>query len=335
MKLLSFQTCPLCDSKKIAPFLTCRDTLTHRGEFTIASCGECGFRFTNPYPSAEDIHVFYDTPDYTPVSNSKEGLLNKGYHLARRVMLRAKRRLVQRLVGRGLRSAPPRGSNQAFHETSLEPQGGAERSPRPTLLDIGCGTGEFLATMKQAGWSVQGVEPYEPAKNSAIKNFQIPVTDLAGQSSLPDHAYDVITLWHVLEHAHDLHRSMAEISRLLKPGGLVLIGVPNCDSWDAKFYGAHWAAYDTPRHLFHFNPATMRRLATRHNFEVASIHPLFFDPIYIPLLTEKKRADKNVLRGVYAAIRSFIFSLFYPAKCTAIAYVLKSEEKNTGGEQRE
>ena len=305
MNLLTSPACPLCDSPNIAPLLTCRDTLTHRGEFTVASCADCAFRFTNPYPSPDDIHVFYDTPDYTPVSNSTRGLLNKCYHLARRVMLRSKRRLVRKL----------------------------SRLKKGALLDIGCGTGEFLATMKRAGWDVQGVEPFAPARESAASRFQIPVTDLAGQSSLPDHAFDVITLWHVLEHAHDLHRSMAEISRLLKPGGLVLIGVPNCDSWDAKFYGAHWAAYDTPRHLFHFTPATLRLLAARHNFRVTSLHPLLFDPIYIPLLTEKKRPDKNYFRGVYAAFVSFFTSLLNPARCTAVAYALKNV-KNPKSEVR-
>ena len=296
MNLKKFTSCPLCDSPRIALFCACRDTLTRRGEFTIFACEDCGFRFTNPYPSADDIHVFYESGDYTPITNTTRGLLNKGYHLARRVMLRAKLRLVRRL------------SELATGK----------------LLDIGCGTGEFLATMKQGGWEVQGVEPFETARTSAVERFNIPVADLAGQPLLPDRAYNVITLWHVLEHAHGIHESMSEISRLLKPGGLVLIGIPNCASWDAQFYGRHWAAYDTPRHLHHFTPDTLRCLAERHGFRVAAMRPLLFDPLYIPLLTEKGRPDKNLLRGAYAATRSLAVSLFNPARCPAIAYALKT-----------
>ena len=295
MNLVTLSSCPLCESPRIAPLLVCRDTLTLRGDFTISSCGDCGFRFTNPFPSADDIHAFYESDDYTPVTNSTRGALNKGYHLARRVMLRAKRRLVCRLAQRGT---------------------GA-------LLDIGCGTGEFPAVMRDAGWDVQGVEPFAPARESAAGRFNIPVADLEGQSLLPDHAYDVITLWHVLEHAHGIHHSMSEIARLLKPGGLVLIGIPNCASWDAQFYGAHWAAYDTPRHLHHFTPDTLRRLAEKHGFCVTAMRPLLFDPLYIPLLTEQRRPDKNLLRGAYAATRSFAASLLNPARCPAIAYALK------------
>ena len=295
MNLSKFHSCPLCDSTHIALFCACRDFLTRRGDFTIFSCDDCGFRFTNPYPSADDIHVFYESDDYTPTTNTTRGVLNKGYHLARRVMLRAKLRLVRRLSQRAT----------------------------GVLLDIGCGTGEFLATMKQGGWEVQGVEPFDAARASAVARFNVPVADLAGQVLLPCHAYDVVTLWHVLEHAHDIHQSMSEISRLLKPGGLVLIGIPNCASWDAEFYGKHWAAYDTPRHLHHFTPDTLRRLAERHGFRVTAMRPLLFDPVYIPLLTEKERADKNLLRGAYAATRSLAASLLNPARCPAIAYALK------------
>lgn len=298
MPLLSFTACPLCGSPRIPTLLTCRDTLTRLGDFTIASCADCGFRFTNPYPSPDDIHAFYASDDYTPVTNSTRGLLNKGYHLARRVMLRAKRRLVRRLA----------------------------RRATGTLLDIGCGTGEFPATMKQGGWDVQGVEPFAPARDSAATRFGIPVTDLPGQALLPGHAYDVITLWHVLEHAHDIHHSMAEIARLLKPGGLALIGIPNCASWDAQFYGPDWAAYDTPRHLHHFTPATLGRLAGQHGFRVTSLHPLLFDPLYIPLLSEKTSPAPCYPRGLYAAAVSLAVSLLNPARCTAVAYALRREQ---------
>jgi len=303
MNLITDKKCPLCDRERLSDLLVCQDRLTHRGSFTVCVCGACGFRFTNPYPAQEDIHVFYESDDYVPVSNTTKGLINKGYHLARRVMLRAKRRMVSRLTGR----------------------------TEGRLLDIGCGTGEFAGIMKEAGWQVQGVEPYAAARESAQTRFGVPVADVSGQAGLPGKSYDVITLWHVLEHAHGLQRSLRELERLLAPGGTVLIGVPNYTCFDAGFYREKWAAYDTPRHLFHFAPETMRRLAARFGFEVVSIRPLLFDPLYIPLLTEKEREDRSWLRGLYVAAASFAVSLTQPTRCTAVTYVLKrvSERKET------
>lgn len=299
MNLLHDKQCPVCSGTTLGKMWQCQDRLTHQGTFTICACQTCGFRFTNPYPAQEDIHVFYDSADYVPVSNTTRGLINKGYHVARRIMLRAKRRMVNRLTGRA--------------------------SGR--LLDIGCGTGEFAGIMKEAGWNVQGVEPHAGARQSAIERFHVPVVDVPEQAAFPDHTFDVITLWHVLEHAHDLNRSMSELARLLAPGGTVLIGVPNYTCYDAAFYKERWAAYDVPRHLFHFAPDTMRRLAEKHGFFVAGISPLLFDPLYIPLLTEKELSNGSWLRGLRVALISFFISFFNPERCTALTYVLKRAPK--------
>lgn len=295
MDLITDNQCPVCGGTALQAVWQCHDRLTHRGAFTVCACGACGFRFTNPYPSQADIHVFYESDDYVPVSNTTRGLINKGYHVARRVMLRAKRRMVSRLTGR----------------------------TAGRLLDIGCGTGEFAGIMKEAGWRVQGVEPFAAARDSAAARFGVPVVDVPEQAALPDHAFDVITLWHVLEHAHDVNRSMRELDRLLTPDGTVLIGVPNYTCYDAGFYRDQWAAYDVPRHLYHFAPDTMRRLAARHGFAVTALRPLLFDPLYIPLLTEKERPDRFWFRGLGVAVASFVVSLLRPARCTALAYVLK------------
>jgi 2-polyprenyl-3-methyl-5-hydroxy-6-metoxy-1,4-benzoquinol methylase len=298
VNLIADKQCPLCGGERLRDLWSCQDRLTHRGTFTVCCCDACGFRFTNPYPSQDDIGVFYESDDYVPVSNTTKGLINKGYHVARRVMLRAKRAMVTRLTGRG--------------------------SGR--LLDIGCGTGEFAGVMKEAGWQVQGVEPYAAARESAQARFGVPVVDVPQQASLSDRSYDLITLWHVLEHAHDVNRSFRELDRLLAPGGTVLIGVPNYTCYDAGVYRDKWAAYDTPRHLFHFAPDTMRRLAAKHGFAVVALKPLLFDPLYIPLLTEKEREDRSWLRGLCVAAASLAVSLANPSRCTAVAYVLRRQE---------
>jgi 2-polyprenyl-3-methyl-5-hydroxy-6-metoxy-1,4-benzoquinol methylase len=298
MTLITDNQCPVCGGERLTGLWVCQDRLTHLGSFTVCACRACGFRFTNPYPPLEEIGAFYASDDYVPVSNTTKGLINKGYHVARRVMLRAKRSLVARLTGRA--------------------------SGR--LLDIGCGTGEFAGIMKEAGWQVQGVEPHTAARESAHARFGVPVVDVTGQAGLPDKGYDLITLWHVLEHAHDVNRSFRELDRLLAPGGTVLLGVPNHTCYDAGFYRERWAAYDTPRHLFHFAPDTMRRLAAKHGFEVKAVKPLLFDPLYIPLLTEKEREDPSWLRGLWVAAVSFAVSLANPARCTAVTYVLQRKE---------
>lgn len=304
MNLITEKQCPLCNGVALQPLWQCQDRLTRHGAFTVCVCGTCGFRFTNPYPAQEDIHIFYESDDYVPVSNTTRGLINKGYHLARRVMLRAKRRMVGRLTGRS-----------------------AGR-----LLDIGCGTGEFAGIMKEAGWQVQGVEPFAAARESAATRFGVPVVDVPQQAGLPDHAFDVITLWHVLEHAHNLNRSLRELDRLLAPDGTLLIGVPNYTCYDAGFYLDQWAAYDVPRHLYHFAPETMRRLAARYGFAVTAMRPLLFDPLYIPLLTEKERPDRSWLRGLGVAAVSFGVSVVCPSRCTALAYVLRRTPHRKGRE---
>ncbi len=298
MQLISEKACPLCGDERIRDLMTCPDCLTHRGSFRVAGCETCGFRFLNPYPSRDDIGVFYAAEDYVPVSNTTKGWINKGYHLARRIMLRAKRGLVTR----------------------------HSRRVTGRLLDIGCGTGEFAGYMLSSGWEAQGVEPCKPARESAQKRFGLPVADVSEQPALPDGHYDVITLWHALEHAHDLNHSMREVSRLLAPDGTVFIGVPNHACYDAEYYGAHWAAYDAPRHLYHFVPDTLRRLADKHGFTVTALLPLLFDPLYIPLLTEKGREDGSYLRGLYVAAISFFQSLMDAERCSAVTYVLRKKQ---------
>lgn len=285
----------MCGSDQLSEFCKCFDHLTTQETFSISSCNDCGFKFTNPYPSIDDIHLFYESDEYVPVSNTTKGLINKFYHLARRVMLYAKRRLVYKLTG----------------------------STSGRCLDIGCGTGDFIGYMKQSGWEVQGVEPHDKARMSAQERFGVQVVDISEQADLPDKFYNVVTLWHVLEHAHDVNRSMREIDRLLAEGGTVLIGVPNNTSYDASFYGSKWAGYDVPHHLYHFNPDVMSVLALKHGFKVEAMKSLLFDPLYMSLLTEKERDDRSWLRGLMVATISMSYGLFHPTRCSSMIYILR------------
>ena len=155
------------------------------------------------------------------------------------------------------------------------------------LLDIGCGTGEFLAYCRKGGYTVTGVEPNERARNFAITENRIQVSETLEGLGKPEGTFDCITLWHVLEHVHDLDAYMETIKKLLCTDGTLVIAVPNSNSWDAEKYKEFWAAYDVPRHLYHFTSGTMKELANRKGFDVEKIIPQKLDAYYVSMLSEK------------------------------------------------
>lgn len=155
------------------------------------------------------------------------------------------------------------------------------------LLDYGCGTGSFLAHMKTKGWNVTGVEPSSDARAKASENAIVHelIESVNG-------AYSIITLWHVLEHIHDLNKTLTELGKRLEASGTIFIAVPNYKSADATFYKNHWAAYDVPRHLWHFNQLTMKQILANAGFSVQKIIPMKLDAYYVSLLSESYK-DPN------------------------------------------
>lgn len=287
--------CPVCGGTALREVFRCPDRLTRKGEFAITECTACAFRWTNPYPPMDEIGQYYASEDYVPLSNTRRGTINRLYHVARWFTLRQKRRLIEKVSGGNAGS----------------------------LLDIGCGTGEFLGAMAHAGWRVLGIEPDEKARTRARDEFGVRVLSLEEKAGLADGAYDVITLWHVLEHAHDVNRNVHDLTRLLSIRGRVLIGVPNYDCFDGDVYGPRWAAYDPPRHLYHFTPRTMRRLLEKHGLRILGMRPMLFDPLYISLLSEKENAqDCRYLRGLRVGIQSTLLGRLRTERCTAITYIV-------------
>lgn len=188
-------------------------------------------------------------------NDSGGGLVNTAYRLVRGYTLRSKLSLVNQL-------------NQ-----------GTGR-----ILDVGCGTGAFLETCRAGGWQITGTEPDADARKIASEKLRIDVESNIG--ALNEHvAFDIITLWHVLEHIPDLNETIATLHRLLNQFGTLLIAVPNSDSYDAQYFGKYWAAYDVPRHLHHFTPKTIRPLFAKHGFTVVEQRPMLFDAFYIGLLS--------------------------------------------------
>ncbi len=272
--------CPKCKSTDFKPFLQCVDYTVTKEKFNIVSCKQCGFKFTNPRPDNKLIHKYYESENYISHSNTNSGFFNKLYHSIKKIAIKNKINIIE----------------------ELQPK-------NKSLLDIGCGTGSFLGTIKAKGWNVKGIEPNEKARNTAIETHSINVLDETELINLPKNSISVITLWHVMEHVHNIKQRSHEIYNLLEAGGYAIIAVPNHTSWDAKHYGEYWAAYDVPRHLSHFSPQTIKELFKDSNLKHVKSLPMKFDSYYVSLLSEKYKNSflqplKALLIGLYSNLKA-------------------------------
>jgi SAM-dependent methyltransferase len=288
------QKCLVCGRSEISVFLKCTDHFITQESFQIDQCDHCGFLFTADAPAADEIGSYYKSEDYISHSDTQKGLINKLYHLVRNVMLGKKERLIKSLTtGR-------------------------------KLLDIGCGTGHFLNYMQQKGFTCEGIEVDESARNYAIRQFGLRVTGQKTIEAEVTQKYDVITLWHVLEHLHDVENYLKWMHQALKPDGVLLIALPNCSSWDATHYGKFWAAYDVPRHLWHFNPTVFEPFIQRFGFSLKRVKGLPFDAYYNSMMSAKYAHKKGaLLQGLFAGFCSNVNSCFNPKKTSSVIYIVK------------
>ncbi len=265
--------CPICYGNKFTPFLTCEDfTVTHE-TFTIIRCSQCAFLVTSPTPDLDHLGHYYKSDAYISHAANASTVEEKLYRLARSFTLSWKLRLIsKRLPG----SSPS------------------------TILDYGCGTGQFLRKCQTKGWKIQGIEPSEHARqqSAALTQTQIPaVLDLAKHSG-----FDVITLWHVLEHVVDLNETIQNLKLALTDAGTMFIAVPNPNCWDAAHYRHYWAGYDLPRHLWHFSQSNMATLMKNNGLRIIRTQPMKLDAFYISLLSEKYQKQRTSLEILIAAL---------------------------------
>jgi 2-polyprenyl-3-methyl-5-hydroxy-6-metoxy-1,4-benzoquinol methylase len=261
--------CPICAEKELKGFLSCKDETVSKKMFQIEFCSACGFALTNPRPANESLGAFYESDEYISHSNTKKGLVSSLYQSVRKRTLKAKLRLL------------------------------STRSKQGLVLDIGCGTGEFLATCKESGWKTIGIEPSASARKQGQENFGLDVRDEQDLAGIENASAEAVTMWHVLEHVPDLHGRLKRIKEILKPNGVFIVAVPNRGSHDAAHYGANWAAYDVPRHLWHFRPQDITALMNRAGFEVKEILPMKFDSYYVSLLSEKYKNGRPRLLAAF------------------------------------
>ena len=193
-----------------------------------------------------------------------------------------------------------------------------------SILDVGSGTGYFAATMKNAGWHAEGIEINEKAREFSRSHFGLEVGPPDKIPSLETAAFDCITLWHVLEHFHDPFGYFSEIYRLLKPEGFCIVALPNSSSYDAEYFKNFWAAWDVPRHLWHFSPATFRIFSDRTGFELVETKTLPLDVFYISSLSEKyKGSHLSFIKGITKAIWFAFLSFFNRRKSSSMIYILR------------
>ncbi|MBN7809778.1 class I SAM-dependent methyltransferase [Algoriphagus sp. H41] len=270
--------CPLCKSGLFLNHTEITDHAVSRESFILCKCSNCQLLFTNPRPTQETIGPYYNFPEYYSHEDKAKNITQWIYQKVRNYNISKKVTSIEQLVSKG------------------------------SLLDYGCGTGEFLNTAKQHGWKVAGVEPNEKARTLASEklNKKIkPSIDELKKSA----RFDVITLYHVLEHIHDLRKTVKKIIKHLNSEGYIVIAVPNHQSWDGRKYGKFWAGWDVPRHLYHFSQESMQKFQEEFGLELQETKPMKFDSFYVSLLSEGYMDKNSGLLSKYTkALRAGLLS---------------------------
>jgi len=279
-------------SKKV--YLKVKDHTVSGEEFSLLYNEDLDMLETFPKPSLEKLPDYYKSDDYISHTDLKRNLFEKLYHFAKKLSLKWKLNLIN--------SFP-------LNEK--------------TLLDIGCGTGDFLKTAQENNWIVSGIEPNKKARSIANTKTGNRIFDVDQLVNFKSHSFNVITLWHVLEHLPNLQDHITILNRLLKKDGILIIAVPNYKSFDAKYYKNFWAAYDVPRHLWHFSQLSIEKLFSKANMSVQKKIPMKIDAFYVSLLSEKyKLGWMNIFRAFLIAFYSNIKAL-QTNECSSITYIIK------------
>ncbi len=292
--------CPLCKSGLFLNALEVTDHAVSKEVFIICKCTNCEVLFTSPRPKASSIGRYYDFPEYYSHDDSRKSFTQVIYQYVRGLAIGKKVKMIDSLVKK-----------------------------KGNLLDYGCGTGEFLWHAKQNGWNVSGVEPNEKARVLASKKMENNIV-----ASLDDlheaHSYDVITLFHVLEHVHKLRKTVKKLITSLKSNGYIIIAIPNPESYDAKKYGDKWAAWDVPRHLYHFNSKSMKSFQEIFGLKLVEQIKMPFDSYYVSLLSESylnpnASSLKKYWKAFFSGLKSNNAAKGKPGNYSSTIYLFKKK----------
>ncbi|ALM08479.1 methyltransferase [Sediminicola sp. YIK13] len=266
-----------------------KDHSVSQEEFTLIHNKELDYYITTPVP--KNLDLYYESDSYISHTDSTQSLQDKLYQSVKKINLRNKITLINQYT-----------------------------TNSKSVLDVGAGTGDFLKQAQLNGWTIAGVEPNPKARDLAEKKN---INLSSSLEEITEPLYDVITLWHVLEHLPNLETQISKLHNLLKPNGTLIIAIPNFKSYDAKYYKEFWAAYDVPRHLYHFSRKAIDRIFSKHKFELIRTKPMLFDAFYVSLLSEKYKTGKpNYIRAFMVATISNIQG-FFNKEPSSIIYVLK------------
>ncbi len=289
--------CPLCQSGLFINHSEIKDFSVSKEVFKLCQCKTCGLVFTNPRPSQDAIDRYYQFEDYISHQDKATNLTNFLYKQVRRITLKTKINWIE-----------------TFSET------------KGKILDYGCGTGYFLQEAKKSGWDTFGVEPSQQARKNAIK-FDLKIAESIDHLD-SNITFDTITLFHVLEHIHELKKISEKLISKLSKSGTILIAVPNRNSYDAEYYQEHWAAWDVPRHLYHFNRESMLQFAEEMNLKLIGERPMKFDSYYVSLLSEQHKGKQGLnalINGFYKGLKSNIWAKTNGSNYSSILFILKKK----------
>lgn len=293
--MIHYSSCPVCSGPDLTDLLAVKDHTVSQKFFSIWHCNACTLRFTQDAPSVEEMGPYYQSENYISHTDINRGLINRLYHIVRKLTLSSKRRLIMSRTGLA----------------------------KGNILDIGCGTGAFLHTMKNTGWKITGLEPDALAMQKAQELYGIMPLPSDDLNKLVPGTYDAITMWHVLEHVHELSSYMKAVYGLLKADGKLFIAVPNYTSYDAGVYRENWAAWDVPRHLYHFSPLSMKQLIRSNGLQLDTVRAMWFDSFYVSLLSEKYiNGSGNIFRACWNGLVSNLKAMNDKETCSSVIYII-------------
>lgn len=278
-------------------YIKLKDFSVSQESFSLLRHPKYDMLITHPQPEVDQLPRYYASEDYISHTDSKRNLFEYLYHIVKQYALSKKLTLIEELIGSS-----------------------------GSLLDVGCGTGDFLKKAEQGGWRIQGIEPNNKARALANSKITGKVFSPNEINKLKCESYDVITLWHVLEHLPNFEQEILKFKTLLKPNGFLIIAVPNFKSHDATYYKEYWAAFDVPRHLWHFSINSITQIAEKVQLGIIGVRPMKFDAYYVSLLSEKyKHGKMNLINGLW---RGFVSNWKARAnnEYSSLIYILKNKE---------
>lgn len=268
--------CPLCGSVEIEHIRPVKDHFLSQEVFELTHCTECDLLFTNPRPTRSEISQYYQSAEYISHSNKTQSITSLLYKTVRSYTLRKKYELLTKFI---------------------------DNNSTVKHLDYGCGTGHFIQYTSRKGWNSYGFEPDHTARNSSEKEVKTLI--YSNLKHISTNYYDVITLFHVLEHVHDLNQTLEHLISRLTNNGIIVLALPNHEAYDASYYQDFWAGYDVPRHLYHFNRNSVKHLAKIYGLKIAHTEPMKFDSFYVSMLSEKYKGNNaSLIKGLKTGLIS-------------------------------